>query len=220
MKRNLYWFIKVGVVKTILCSLWFWLSHTLLICCRREVDRWIRCEFHQWLIHFNSHQSVIYWPNSLWLIPRSGASINDINRVSSLIILGYRTPPVEFFFYFYWKSAIFGCKKREYSLTWWPEFSVTIHWQNKPCRSHTLKTSQSRSSFSEVTTCICLKCWRKQFLSLKSETLNWLELMIIVTGDRDVSTSGVHSWNVCPDTSSSTLLSHRLITRLWARSCL
>ena len=39
-------------------------------------------------------------------------------------------------------------------------------------------------------------------LILKPETRNWLGLMIIVSGGRDVSTSGVHSWNVSPDTSS------------------
>ncbi len=33
------------------------------------------------------------------------------------------------------------------------------------------------------------------------------------TGDRDVSTSGVHSENVSPDTSSSTLLNEHLMTR-------
>ena len=42
-------------------------------------------------------------------------------------------------------------------------------------------------------------------LSLKPEACNSLELIIIATGDRDVSTSGVHSWNVSPDVSSSTL---------------
>ncbi len=31
-----------------------------------------------------------------------------------------------------WKNAIFQCKKRDYSLTSWPEFSVIIHWQNIP----------------------------------------------------------------------------------------
>jgi hypothetical protein len=50
-------------------------------------------------------------------------------------------------------------------------------------------------------------------LSLKPAPRNSLELISIVTGDRDVSTSGVHSWNVSPDTSSSTLLRHHLMTR-------
>ncbi len=48
-------------------------------------------------------------------------------------------------------------KKRDYSLTSWPEFSVIIHWQNKPFRTHTLKTSQSRSSRAHPSS--CLKCW-------------------------------------------------------------
>ncbi len=36
-------------------------------------------------------------------------------------------------------------------------------------------------------------------LSWKLETRNSLELISITTGDRDVSTSGVHSWKVSPD---------------------
>ncbi len=55
-------------------------------------------------------------------------------------------------------------------------------------------------------------------LSLKPAARNSLEFMIIATGGRHVSTSGVHSSKVSPDVSSSSLLSHRLITR--ARSCL
>jgi hypothetical protein len=54
--------------------------------------------------------------------------------------------------------------------------------------------------------------WRTS-LNLKPPTRNSLELIRIDTGDRDVSTSGVHCWNVSPDESSSTLLSHRLMTR-------
>jgi hypothetical protein len=50
-------------------------------------------------------------------------------------------------------------------------------------------------------------------LSLKPAARNSLELISIATGGRDVSTSGVPSWNVSPDASSSTLLSHRLMTR-------
>ncbi len=50
-------------------------------------------------------------------------------------------------------------------------------------------------------------------LSLKPVVRNSLELISVTTGDRDVSTSGVHSWNVSPDVSSSTLLSHHLMTR-------
>ena len=54
------------------------------------------------------------------------------------------------------------------------------------------------------------------FLNLKPEAHNSLELIVIDTGDREVSTCcvGSHSWNVDPDTSSSTLLIHRLITRV------
>ena len=73
------------------------------------------------------------------------------------------------------KMLCFSEKKgiiHSHRVTSWPELSVIIHWQNKPFRVHALKTSQ------------------------------WLEFMIIDTGDRDVSTSGVHSWNVSPDTSS------------------
>jgi hypothetical protein len=55
-------------------------------------------------------------------------------------------------------------------------------------------------------------------LSLKPAGRNSLKLITITTGVRDVSTSGVHSWNVSPETSSSTLLSHHLMTR--ARSLL
>jgi hypothetical protein len=36
---------------------------------------------------------------SRWLIPRSGASSNALNRVSSLTILGCRTPPPRCFFF-------------------------------------------------------------------------------------------------------------------------
>jgi hypothetical protein len=50
-------------------------------------------------------------------------------------------------------------------------------------------------------------------LSLKPAARNSSELISITRGGRDVSTSGGHSWNVSPDTSSSTLLSHRLMTR-------
>jgi hypothetical protein len=50
-------------------------------------------------------------------------------------------------------------------------------------------------------------------LSLKPVVCNSLELISIATGARDVSTSGVHSWNMSPDASSSTLFSHRLMTR-------
>ncbi len=39
------------------------------------------------------------------------------------------------------------------------------------------------------------------FLNLKPVSRNSLELVIISTGGRDVSTSGVHSWNVSPDGS-------------------
>ena len=42
-------------------------------------------------------------------------------------------------------------------------------------------------------------------LSLEPAARNSLELITIATGGRDVSTSGVHSWNVSPDESSSTL---------------
>jgi hypothetical protein len=50
-------------------------------------------------------------------------------------------------------------------------------------------------------------------LSLKPETRNSLEFTIIDTSDRDLSTFGVHSWNVSPDTSSSILLSHHVLMR-------
>jgi hypothetical protein len=51
---------------------------------------------------------------------------------------------------------------------------------------------------------------------LKPAARNSLELINIATGGRDVSTSGVHSWNVSPDASSCTLLSHRLMTRTYS----
>jgi hypothetical protein len=58
-----------------------------------------------------------------------------------------------------------------------------------------------------------LKHFLSTSLSLKPAARHSLELISIATGGRDVSTSGVHSWNVSPDASSSTLLSQRLMTR-------
>jgi hypothetical protein len=54
---------------------------------------------------------------------------------------------------------------------------------------------------------------KRTSLSLKPAAHNSLELINIVTGGRDVSTSGVYYWNVSPDAFSSTLLSQRLMTR-------
>jgi hypothetical protein len=51
-------------------------------------------------------------------------------------------------------------------------------------------------------------------LTLKPTVRNSMELISIVTGGRDVSTSDVHSWNVSPDVSSYTLLRHHLMTRV------
>jgi hypothetical protein len=73
------------------------------------------------------------------------------------------TPQGFFFKYkFIGKMLNFNVKKRDCSLTSWPEFSVIIHWQNKPFRTHTLKTSQSHSSRTHVWN--WLKYWRKYFL--------------------------------------------------------
>ncbi len=78
-----------------------------------------------------------------------------------------RHPSLDFFFFkFIGKMLNFSVKTRDYSLTSWPEFSVIIHWQNKPFRTHTLKTSQSRSSCVHANS--CLKCWRKRFLELET----------------------------------------------------
>ena len=43
-------------------------------------------------------------------------------------------------------------------------------------------------------------------LSLKPVARNFLELIIMATGGLNVSTSGVHSWNVSPDVRSHTLV--------------
>ncbi len=103
------------------------------------------------------------------LSPRSWWSTDGLNRGFILIILGV-SPTHPLGFYFFWKfigkMLNFSVKKRDYSLTSWPEFSVIIHWQNKPFRTHTLKTSQFRSSRAYASS--CLKCWRKHFLELET----------------------------------------------------
>jgi hypothetical protein len=65
--------------------------------------------------------------------------------------------------------------------------SLRALWCGESCGDFFYKAQANR--------CSCLKCW-----SLKPAA----------TGGCDVSTSGVHSWNVSPDASSSTLWSHRL----------
>ena len=144
--------------------------------------------------------------NLLGLIPRSGASSNALNRVCSLTIPGCLTPPPRFFFFykFIGKMLYFSGKKG----------IIHSHRDLNSVSSSTDKTnllgpipSRLRSPTPRVRT-------RADASSAGvSAARNSLELISIATGGRDVSTSGVHSWNVSPDASSSTLLSHRLMTR-------
>jgi hypothetical protein len=88
---------------------------------------------------------------------------------------------------FYCENTKFRCKKKRGPI---------------PSRLHSptphVLTGETVSSATGITS-----------LSLKPATHNSLELISVATGGRDVSTSGVHSWNVSPDTSSSTLVTHR-----------
>ena len=97
-------------------------------------------------------KAIICWTScsEYWLIPRSWWSINGLNRVFNFIVQG----GPRFFrggprLFFLWK------------------------------RTHSLKTSQFRSSCPQATTCNCLKCWRKDFLAypppLCGTTTSWRE---------------------------------------------
>ena len=155
--------------------------------------------------------------NSRRLIPRSGASSNALNRVSSLTILGCRRkPPLDFFFYkFIGKMLYFSVKKgiihshrdlnsvssSTENTNLLGTMSSRLHCPTPRVRNPP-RVTPTVSSTGGITS-----------LSLKPAAHNSLELIRITTGVRDVSTSGVHSWNVSPDASSSTLLSHHLMTR-------
>ena len=107
--------------------------------------------------------------DSMWLIPRSGASSNALNRVSSLTILGCRRPPPPFDFFFlqiYWKNAIFQCKKKGI---------IHSHRALNSVSSSTDKSnllgpipSRLRSAAPRVHASSCLKCWRKHFPELET----------------------------------------------------
>jgi hypothetical protein len=167
---------------------------------------------HQTLDDKPYSESVSTW---IRLIPWSGASSNALNRVSNLTILGCPPPPLDFFLFLFKK--IIG------KMLYFSEKKGIIHSHRdlNSVSSSTDKTnllgpmtSRLRSPAPRVRTRAAgSSTGRNTSLSLKPAARNSLELISLATGGRDVSTSGVHSWNVSPDASSSTLLSHRLMTR-------
>jgi len=141
------------------------------------------------------------------LIPRSWWSSNGLNRGFILIILGVSPDTPHWIFFFlqiYWENAKFQCKKKGI---------IHSHRDLNSVSSSTDKTnllgpipSRLRSPAPRVRTrAAASRAGGSTSLSLKPAARNSLELISIATGGRDVSTSGVHSWNVSPDASSSTL---------------
>jgi len=65
-------------------------------------------------------------------------------------------PPLDFFFStnLLQKILYFSVKKRDYSITSWPEFSVIIHWQNKPFRTRCERLNFFSQLVSNGITCI------------------------------------------------------------------
>jgi hypothetical protein len=115
---------------------------------------------------------------------------------------------------FIWKNTT--CRD-VYSLTSRPEFGVIINGQKKPLRTHSLKLSQPRPSRVqlEVSTCRSLQWLKKhfiefetsgtQFTGVDNHSHRWSWCVNILCRS--------HSWNVSPNTYSSSLLNYHLITR-------